>query len=160
MADWQVNEKKAWFHKWWPEGVPFNLQFDKISLGEFFEQQRKKYPNEKIMWFLESWMTYEEAGNAIDSLATALHDLGLKKGDVVGLVLPNSFQYVISFYACTKIGVIVTGINPTYKPLEILHQIDITKIKVLITLDALYEELIKPIIDKTKLEFIIYTNII
>jgi long-chain acyl-CoA synthetase len=160
MSEWQVNENKAWFHKWWPQNVPFNVQFDKISLGELFERQRKKYPDHRIMWFLESWMTYEEAGQAIDSLATALHDLGLKKGDVVGLVMPNSFQYVISFYACAKIGVIATGINPTYKPLEVLHQIELTNATVLITLDALYEELIKPIITKINIEFIIYTNII
>jgi long-chain acyl-CoA synthetase len=160
MSEWQVNENKAWFHKWWPKGVPLNIQFEKISLGDLFERQRRNYPNDKIMWFLESWMTYEEAGQAIDSLATALYNLGLRKGDVIGLVLPNSFQYVISFYACAKIGVVVTGINPTYKPLEILHQIDLTKVRGLIILDALYEELLEPIIEKTNVEFIIYTSII
>ncbi len=160
MADWQVNEQKAWFHKWWPQGVPFNVNFERISLGEFFERQRKKYPNDNIMYFIESWMTYEEAGQAIDSFATALHNLGLKTGDVVGLFLPNCFQYVISFYACAKLGVIATGINPTFKPLEVLHQIEITNVKVIITLDALYEELIKPIIEKTRVEFVIYTSII
>jgi len=160
MADWQVNEQKAWFHKWWPQGVPFNVNFERISLGEFFETQRKKYPNDNIMYFIETWMTYEEAGQAIDSFATALHNLGLKTGDVVGLFLPNCFQYVISFYACAKLGVIATGINPTFKPLEVLHQIEITNVKVIITLDALYEDLIKPIIEKTRVEFVIYTSII
>lgn len=159
MAEWQVNEKKAWFHKWWPEGVPFNTEFEKISLSEFFEKQRKKYPNENIMWFLETWMTYDEAGKAIDSIATALHNLGVKKGDVVALLLPNCFQYVIGFYACAKLGAIATGINPTYKPLEVLHHLELTEAKVLIVLDALYGELAKPIIDKTKVEFVIYTNI-
>jgi len=160
MTEWQVDEQKAWFHKWWPSNVAKNIQFEKISLGDLFERQRKKYPNEKIMWFLHSWMTYEEAGKLIDSLATALHNLGLKQGDTVGLLLPNSFQYVISFYACAKLGVIVTGINPTYKPLEVLHQIEISNVKVLITLDALYGELVKPIITKTKIEMIIYTSVV
>ncbi|TFF89193.1 MAG: long-chain fatty acid--CoA ligase, partial [Promethearchaeota archaeon] len=95
----------------------------------------------------------------IDRLATALYDLGLRKGDCVGLLLPNSFQYVISFYACAKIGVIVTGINPTYKPLEVLHHIELSKAKVIVTLDALYEPLLKPILDKTNIELIISTNI-
>jgi long-chain acyl-CoA synthetase len=159
MAKWQVNENKAWFKKWWPKGVPFNIQFDEISLGDFFEQQRKKYANDNMMWFLETWMTYDEAGNLIDSFATALHNLGLKKGDICALLLPNSFQYVISFYACAKLGVIPTGVNPTYKALEVLHHLDITKSKALITLDALYNELVKPIIEKTSIEFVIYTNI-
>ncbi|TFF84520.1 MAG: hypothetical protein EU552_00395 [Promethearchaeota archaeon] len=159
MAKWHVDEKKAWFHKWWPEGVPFNIEFPEISLGDFFEEQRKKYGDEKIMWFLESWMTYEEAGKAIDSFGTALHNLGIKQGDVIALLLPNSFQYVIAFYAAAKIGAIPTGINPTYKPLEVLHHLEITGAKSLVTLDALYGELVKPIVDKTDIELVIYTNI-
>lgn len=159
MAEWQVNEEKAWFHKWWPEGTPKNHKFEKISLGDFFEKQRKKYANDKMMWFLESWMTYEETGKAIDSLATALHNLDVKKGDVVAFLMPNSFQYVICFYAVTKIGAIATGVNPTYKPLEILHHLKLTGAKVLIVLDALYNELARPIIKKTEIEKVIYTNV-
>jgi len=159
MAKWQVDEKKAWFHKWWPEGVPFNTGFEEISLGEFFERQRKKYADDNIMWFLETWMTYEEAGKAIDSFATALNNLGLKKGDVVAFLMPNCFQYVIAFYACAKLGVIPTGINPTYKSLEVLHHLEITNAKALLVLDSLYKELAKPIIDKTEVEFVIYTNV-
>ncbi len=159
MSEWQVKEDKAWFKKWWPKKTPKNHKFEKISLGEFFERQRKKYSNEKMMWFIESWMTYEETGQAIDSLATSLHKLGVKKGDVVAFLMPNCFQYVISFYATVKLGAIATGINPTYKPLEVLHQLKMTNSKVLITLDALYGELARPIMNKANVEMVIYTNI-
>ncbi|MFX1500906.1 MAG: AMP-binding protein [Promethearchaeota archaeon] len=159
MTEWQVNEDKSWFKKWWPKETPKNTTFEKISLGEFFEIQRKKYANERMMWFIESWMTYEQAGLAIDSLATSLHNLGVKKGDVIALLMPNCFQYVICFYATIKIGAIGTGINPTYKPLEVLHQLKMTNSKVLITLDALYGELARPIINRTNIEMVIYTNI-
>jgi long-chain acyl-CoA synthetase len=159
MAEWQVNEDKAWFKKWWPKDTPKSYNFEKISLGEFFERQRKKFANDNMIWFLDSWMTYDEAGKAIDSLATALHKLGVKKGDVVAFLMPNSFQYVISFYASAKLGAIPTGVNPTYKPLEILHHLKLTGAKVLIALDSLYEELARPIINKTNIEMVIYTNI-
>ncbi len=159
MSEWQVKEDKAWFKKWWPKETPKNHKFEEISLGEFFERQRKKYANERMMWFIESWMTYEEAGQAIDSLATALDKLGVKKGDVVAFLMPNCFQYVICFYATVKLGAIATGINPTYKPLEVLHQLKMTNSKVLITLDALYGELARPIISRTNIEMVIYTNI-
>jgi len=160
MAEWQVDENKAWFKKWWPSKTPKNHTFEKISLGEFFERQRKKYANDNMMHFIESWMTYEEAGKHMDSFGTALHNLGIKKGDTIALLLPNSFQYVIAFYGAAKIGAIPTGINPTYKPLEVLHHINLTKAKCLVCLDALYEELVEPIIEKTNIEFIINTNIV
>lgn len=160
MKKWEVNEDKIWFQKWWPSEVSKNLDFEELTLGEFYDRQRKKYPNHNAMWFLETWMTYDETGNYIDRFATALYDLGLRKSDCVALLLPNSFQYVISYYACAKIGVIVTGINPTNKPLEVLHHLQLTKAKVVISLDALYNDLLKPIIDKTNIEFIISTNIV
>lgn len=156
---WQVKENKAWFKKWWPEKTPKNYDFENISLGDFFERQRKKYANEPMMWFIESWMTYEEAGKYIDSFASALHKLGIKKGDVIAFLMPNSFQYVISFYATVKLGAIATGVNPTYKPLEVLHHLRLTDAKVLITLDALYGELARPIINKTNIEMVIHTNV-
>jgi long-chain acyl-CoA synthetase len=159
MSEYQVDENKAWFKKWWPEKTPKNYKFEKISLGEFFESQRKKYANDNMMWFIETFMTYEEAGKFIDALATSLHKLGVKKGDVIAFLMPNCFQYVISFYASAKLGAIATGINPTYKPLEVLHQLKMTNAKILITMDALYVELAEPIINKTNIEMVIYTNI-
>lgn len=69
---WHVNEDKVWFTKWWPEGVPKNIEFEEITLGQFFEQLRIKYGDHKFIWFLETEMTYEETGQAIDSFATAL----------------------------------------------------------------------------------------
>ena len=159
MDKWQVSEEKAWFKKWWPEKSPYNYSFEKITVGEFFERQRKKHADRKMIWFLHSWLTYEEAGKLIDSFGTALHNLGVKKGEVIALLMPNSFQYVIAFYGILKIGAIATGINPTYKPLEVLNQIEPTNTKYLITLDTLYGELIKPILRKIKLEFVISTNI-
>ncbi|MFX0006858.1 MAG: AMP-binding protein [Promethearchaeota archaeon] len=159
MSEYQVDENKAWFKKWWPEKTPKNYKFEKVSLGEFFESQRKKYANDNMMWFIETFMTYEEAGKFIDALATSLHKLGVKKGDVIAFLLPNCFQYVISFYASTKLGAIATGINPTYKPLEVLHQLKMTNAKILITMDALYVELAEPIINKSNIEMVIYTNI-
>ena len=156
---WQVDESKLWFKKWWPEKAPKNNDFEELTLGDFFERQRGKYGDDKMMWFLHSWMTYEEAGKAIDSIATAISNLGLKKGDSCALLMPNCFQYVICFYACAKLGVIPSGINPTYKPLEVLHQIEVTNPRALVVLDSLYVELVKPIISKTKIEIVIYTNV-
>lgn len=160
MTEWQVNEEKAWFKKWWPKNTPKNHTFEKLTLGDFFERQKKKYAKDNMMHFIESWMTYEQAGKMIDSFGTALSNLGIKKGDVVALLLPNSFQYVIAFHGAAKIGAIPTGINPTYKPLEVLHHITTTNAKCLVCLDALYEDLVEPIIEKTKIEFIISTNVV
>ena len=158
---WFVPEDRPWFKEGagWPEEVPKNIEFPKISLGEMLAETVKKYPDYKAIWFLGEYMTYSQLDKYVNSLATALHKLGLKKGDVVAFMLPNSFQYVISYYACQRLGIISTGINPTYKPAEVQHQLKLTGAKALICLDALYKPTIEPIIGNTNIEIVITTNI-
>ena len=156
-----VDESKVWFRQesGWPDEVPKNLEFPKKTLGEMLDESVRKYGSQPAMWFLEQWMTYDALGRNVDSLATALHNLGIRKGDVVSLLLPNSFQYVISYYACMKLGAIVSGINPTYKPGEALHQIKTVGARALIVLDALYPQMIQPVEKEAGFELVISTNI-
>ena len=156
--EWQVNESKAWF-KWWPKNCPRDFRINPMTCGEFFEIQRQKYPNEIFLWFLKSQLTYDEAGEYIDVLATAFFHLGLQPGDVVALLMPNFPQYVISFFACVKVGVIVTAINPTLRQNEILHHLKVTNPTAIITMDALWEDTVRPVIYKTDIELLIYSTI-
>jgi len=82
----------------------------------------------------------------------------------------NCIQYIVAYFAAMKIGAIATGVNPTYKPLEILHQLTMTNAKVLIAYDAMYDENSKSrikfnlpyignILEKTKIEIYISTNL-
>jgi len=155
-----VDENKRWFKKWWPIGVPLNTNFEEKTINELLDEQVDKYSKENFIWFLDTWITYKKFQDYVKSLATAFANLGLKKGDVVGLYLPNCPQYIVAYYAITRIGAIASGINPTYQPMEVLHQLDITKPKMLIVLDALYESSIKPIIHESSIELIVYTNLI
>ena len=114
---YQVNENKVWFKKWWPEGVPHNTTFEEKTINELFDEQVKKYGNLNAIWFLDTWVSYIELQDYVKSFATALHQLGVRKGDVVALHLPNCIQYVVSYFAIIRLGAIASGINPTYKPL-------------------------------------------
>ena len=157
---YQIDENKRWFQKWWPKNVPYNAEFKEKSLNEMLDAQVKKYPDHNLIWFLDTWVTYKQFQDYVKRLATALVDLGIKKGDVVAIHLPNCIQYIVSYYAITRIGAIASGINPTYQPIEILHQIDIVKPKMLIVLDALYEPYISPIIGSTDIEIVVYSNLV
>ncbi|MFX0008651.1 MAG: AMP-binding protein, partial [Candidatus Hermodarchaeota archaeon] len=155
-----VDENKRWFKKWWPKGVPYNTDFEEKTVNELLDEQVEKYQDEKFIWFLDAWITYKKFQNYVKSFATALANLGIKKGDVVALYLPNCPQYIVAYFAITRIGAIASGINPTYQPVEVLHQFDITKPKLLIVIDAAYESSIKPIIQESSVELVIYTSLI
>ena len=68
-----------------------------------------------------------------------LAGLGVKKGDRVGLLLPNCPQYVIAWYACQRIGAIAVGNNPLYTQRELEHQIKDAGINVMVVLENVYE---------------------
>ena len=156
-----VDESKPWFQAdaGWPDEVAKNMEFPSVTLGDFFDQAVARQPDAPIAWFLDTWMTYGRMKHHVDALATAFHNHGLKKGDVMALLLPNSFQYIMCYYACQKLGVIVSGVNPTYKPGEIMHQLKTINAKALVVLDALYPIAIEPIISQTAIEFLVHTNI-
>jgi len=155
----QVSEDKIWFKKWWPENVPHNIKFEEKSLNDLLDEQVEKYASDNFIYFMDTWVTYKQFHDYVLSFATALANLNIRKGDVIAIHLPNSIQYVVSYFAIARIGAISTGINPTYEPMEILHQFDITHAKVLIVQDKLFQEKIRPIIDKSTIGTVIYTNV-
>jgi len=158
VPKWYVEDSKPWFKKY-QDGVPKHPEFPVISLGDWFDQKTEEFAKNKCMWFSKTFMNYRVMRKYTDSLATSLSRLGIKKGDVVAILLPNSFQFTIGYFAIVKLGGIVIPINPTYKPLEILHVLQQVKPKGLICMDAMYG-LIKPIQDKYKFDFVISTCIV
>lgn len=166
MSDknFHVDESKIWFKKesGWPDEVPKNLELDNRTLYQMLEDTAKEYGNNRAVWFepLDAEMTYNELKDAVDRFAAGLAAKGIKKGDVVAAMLPNSFQYVTFYYACARIGAVASGINPTYKPGEVLHQLKMINAKAIIVLDALYAEQVAPIIEKSPCEIVISTNIV
>lgn len=158
----RVDESQPWLQPQagWPPHVPKNLEFPRITLYEMFSRAVEKFGDRPAIWFLTSFMSYKELSTRVDALATSFHRLGLKKGDVVALALPSCFQYVVSYYACAKLGLIATGVNPTYKPGEVLHELKLTGASTVIILDALYETLLAPITGQHQIDRLIVTNIV
>ncbi len=151
------NPERPWYQHW-PEGVPRHLDYPEKGMGEIFEDSARKYPKNTAVIFLDTRVTYAQLLGWVDSFATALSDLGVKKGDVVGLRLPNSIHYVIAYFAAMKIGAVITANNPLYKAAEIEHQFSDSGAKVLVVMDLVYEEAAKAL-PKTGIEKVIGCNI-
>src|SRR5271157_5930508 len=160
---YMVSEDRPWFSgKYWPKGVPMQLDIDyDLSLPSLLDRAVQNWGESPAIWFLHSWVTYKQLADMVNRLAAFLASKGVKKGDVVASVMPNCIQYVVAFYAATKLGAVISGVNPTYKALEVLHQVTTVNAKHLIVLDALYKELVEPFVADGRWSFdtVIYTNI-
>ncbi|MHA1104971.1 MAG: AMP-binding protein [Promethearchaeota archaeon] len=136
MSD-EINE--YWMQNW-PEEVPRHINVPEISLGQMLRNTVKAYPDSQAIYFEGFRMTYKELDTAVDQFATALSKMGIKKGDVVVIDLPNMPQYIIVYYAICRIGAIANPVIPLNRFVEIVHQVNDSKGKIMIILDILYEE--------------------
>ena len=108
-----VYEQKPWC-KLYPQEVAWEVDYPKISLGEAFDRATEKWSSRTAVIFYGSKISYKELRERVDRLATALAGMGVSKGDRVALLLLNSPEYLVSFYASAKIGAVVTPISPVY----------------------------------------------
>jgi len=128
------------WYKSWPEGVPKHVDYQEISLGEVLRNTVNQYSDSQAIYFEGFRLTYKELDELVDQFATGLSKLGIKKGDIVGVDLPNIPQFVIAFYALQRLGATANPIIPLHRFVEIVHQINDSNTVALIILDSLYEE--------------------
>jgi len=76
--------------------------------------------------------SYLQFARAVNRLATLLSQQGIKKGDVVSLLLPNSVEYVIAYFACWQLGALAGPINSLLKEHEVTYVISDSEAKALL----------------------------
>ena len=116
-------------------------EFDDRPLGAFLEDHAAQRPEAAALQYFDREINYRELDEAVNRFANALVSLGVRKGDVVGIHLPNIPQYVIAVLACSKIGCAGSGVSPLMAPGEIAYQVKDAGISVLLTLDAMSSQL-------------------
>ena len=155
-----MNAKEAYAAKPWlkyyPEGVPEEIEVPDVSVPEAFDQMADKYGGKTALIFYGKKISYHELKDLTNRFAAALADLGVTKGDTVAMYLLNCPQYVIAYFGALKAGAKVTPISPVYTSKEVKHQIEDSQAKTIICEDILYDN-----IEKTgaELDNVILTSI-
>ena len=150
-------EHRPW-HDYYDEGIPTSLSYPAVPIFHFLEDSAKKFPDKPCTIFKGAEITYREMSQITDQLAAALVDLGVKKGDRVGILIPNTPQFVMAYFAILKAGGIVVATNPQYTGREIIHQANDSGMELMILMSNYYE-LVKGIQKDTGIKQIVCTNI-
>ncbi|GAA3460903.1 4-coumarate--CoA ligase family protein [Saccharothrix longispora] len=82
-------------------------------------------------------LTYAQLAGAVDRLAAALAERGIGKGDVVGILSPNTPYYAVVFHGVLRAGATATTINALYTADEVAHQLSDAGARMLFTVSAL-----------------------
>jgi len=150
-------EEKPWF-KFWPKEVPKNIKYPKIPLSDFLKRSAEKHPDKTATVYFDRKIIYKELDLMVDKFATALTDLGIKKGDRVAIFLPNTPQFIISYYGAIKSGAIVTAISPLHKEREVELELSDSGAETIVVLDLLYP-ILEKVMKKTKVKNVIVVDL-
>lgn len=135
--------ERPWF-KLWPEEVPKTLEYpENFPIYKFLEEAVTTNPNNIATIFFDSKITYKELWDKVLRFASSLHKLGVKKGDRIGIYLPNCPQFVIAFFAINRLGATIVPFNTQYVDHELEYQLNDSGAKTVITIDITYNRVYK-----------------
>lgn len=150
-------ESKPWLNHYDP-GVPAHLEYPRVNAFYFLDEAARRNPDGACTLFKGIAISFQEMAALTDRLAAALVDNGLRRGERVGLLLPNTPQFVLTFYAVLKAGGVVVAINPQYRPREILYQVNDAGVRWLFSLDD-YDAALDTILPQTGIGQVITTSL-
>ena len=150
-------DERPW-QKQYDPGVPFSIDYPPVPLFHFLEDAAKHHPETPCTIFHGARITYKEMNEITDRLAAGLSGLGVKKGDRVGIFMPNTPQFVMAYFGILKAGGVVVATNPLYSPREIEHQANDSGIEIMLVMSNFYNT-IKEVQPKTGIRKVVITNI-
>jgi long-chain acyl-CoA synthetase len=127
-------ELKPW-HRHYDYNVPTTIRYPRLSIPEFLGIPSNAYPDKAALTFYGTEMNFWELRQETLRMSNALGALGVKKGDRVGIHLPNCPQYMIAYYAVLSLGAIVVNLNPMYTAEELKLIVENTGMTTLFTFD-------------------------
>lgn len=90
-----------------------------MNLAELLTRTAAKSPDRVALRLGAGTLTYAELDAASGRVSAALTAHGVAPGERVGLMLPNSFEFAVGYYAVLRAGAIVVPMNPLLKPREV-----------------------------------------
>jgi len=132
------------------ETIASLAQTQVMSLGSELEYQAETLPDHPAIIFEDRVVTFGELNRLANRYANYFGSLGLKKGDVVALLMENRPEFLIAASGLSKLGVIVSLINNGVRKEVLAHALNICDAKMLIVGHELLEPFLE-IRDKVRL---------
>lgn len=94
-------------------------------------------PEKVFLYQGKEQLTYKDFDEVTDKLAESFLQAGLKRGDHMGVLATNQMEWVITFFAATKIGLGVIALSPRYRDSELEYMLNHSQARAIVTIDEL-----------------------
>ena len=158
-------ESRFWKAGWDPQLSDLDPKEFEITYPDMIRKILDKYPNNMALAYQGLEISFGELDKYSNQFANMLIENGFKTGDVVGINLPNTPEYVYSVIGTLKAGCIVSGVSPLMSEVQMHYQLDDLgkggKNVALVTLDAIFQHRLTKIADKLpQLKIVVATSVI
>ena len=130
----EILAKRPWLRQY-DFDAPVTINYPRYPAFDLLLNSANYTPHRAATWFYGTEISFWELYLTTIRLANTLIEMGVKKGDRIGILLPNCPQFVISFWSLLAAGAIVVNLNPLYTPDELKSVFQMTGMTGLITFD-------------------------
>src|SRR5262252_1800945 len=120
-----------------PEHEP-HYPFGVVPMTEYLRRWAKQEPNRAAIIYYGATLTYAELNEQSDRVASVLQSQGVAHGERVAVFLPNCPAFVVAFWGILKAGCIHVPVNPTFRELELTHELTDADVSAVVTLTSLH----------------------
>ena len=134
---------QPWLRDYAP-GVVWDAGYEGRPLYAVLDDAAAEMGSKTCLDFLDKTYSYAEVLDLANRAAKGLQEQGIKPGERVGLLLPNTPYYVAAYFGILKAGATVVNLNPLYADKELEHLVEDSGVDILFTLDigALYDKVV------------------
>jgi long-chain acyl-CoA synthetase len=141
------------------KGVPHDIDANKYrSLGQYFDECINKFRHRPGFVSIGTEMSNDRLDRLVSAFAAWLQSQGVKKGDRVAIMLPNTFQYPVCLFAVLKLGAVVVNINPLYTARELAHALNDSGAETIIVMET-FAKTLQEAMTGSKLKRVVLTQI-
>ena len=129
-------DQRVWHSHYRPE-VPPEIELQPLTMPEILDRTVRDMPGNEALMFMGKSINYAEMNRLVNRFAAGLANLGVKSGDRVAVLLPNTPQVVIAMYALWRLRAIPVPCNPLYTDAELKYQFEHAGVCAAISFDLL-----------------------
>ncbi len=134
------------------------MELTTSSIYEQFEKVSRDFSEKTALVYLGKKYSFFQLHEAVESLASNLHRLGVAKGSKAILYLSNCPQWVIAWFALMRIGAVAVPISPIYTPIDLKYMAKDSGAETIFCLDTNFGY-VTQVLPETRLKRIIVTNL-
>ncbi len=112
-----------------------------MPVGDMIRRSADRFPDKTALIFRDKRITYGELNQRVNSMANRLLEMGGRKGDRLAVLLHNCPEYIETYFACAKSGLVFVPINNLLKKGELQQILQYIQPRFMV-MDSDFEELI------------------